>query len=151
MTERTNGVGACGNHCAGCQDFLVLMEDSDPLRRQVAANLTAELGREVLSAEVGCEGCWGSIHSSLVASLHCKIRQCVDARGFATCADCTEFPCLMYLEQFPENSQYVKNIRAIQKTGLDEWISQQVDGEGPDMAGAKSVPLAERSRSVSKK
>lgn len=125
MTERRKKVGACGNHCAGCQDFLVLIKNDDSLRQQVATNLTKEIGHEVSPEEVGCEGCWGRIHSSLVASLDCAIRQCVEAKGFATCAECSAFPCPTYLQQFSEDSHYVKNIRAIQKDGLDNWIAQQ--------------------------
>ena len=125
MTKRPNEVGACGHYCAGCQDFLVLVKDDDAFRRQVATNLTKEVGRCVSPEEVGCEGCWGNIHNAIAASLECKIRQCVEAKGFATCAECTDFPCPMYLEQFPEDSHYVRNIRAIKQDGLDKWIAQQ--------------------------
>ncbi len=125
MTKRRNEVGACGNHCARCDDFQVLANNDDAFRKQVAARLSKEVGREVLPGEVGCKGCWGDIHTYLAASLECKIRQCVEARGSATCAECAEFPCPMFLEQFPEDSHYVRNIRAIKKEGLDNWIAQQ--------------------------
>jgi len=120
-------VGACGNHCAGCQDFLVLMKNDNAFCRQVAANLTKEVGREVLPEQVGCEGCWGNIHTALAASLQCKIRQCCDDRGFATCADCANFPCPAYLKQFPAGSHQANNIRAIKEHGLDNWIAQQTN------------------------
>ncbi|MBN1383727.1 MAG: DUF3795 domain-containing protein [Elusimicrobia bacterium] len=125
MTKRRVEVGACGNFCAGCPDFEVLVKNDDSFRRQVAETLTKETGRHVSPEEVGCEGCWGKIHNDLAASLKCRIRQCVEAKGFATCAECGDFPCPMYLKQFPEDSQHGQNIRAIRNDGLDKWIAKQ--------------------------
>jgi len=103
----------------------VLVKNDDAFRRQVADNLTKEVGQRVSAGEVGCEGCWGNIHSAIAASLECRIRQCCEAKAFTTCAECTDFPCPMYLEQFPEDSHYVRNIRAIRKDGLGKWIAQR--------------------------
>ncbi|MBN1342579.1 MAG: DUF3795 domain-containing protein [Phycisphaerae bacterium] len=125
MTQRRTEIAPCGNHCAACQDFRVLVTNDDTLRKQVAANLTQETGRTIQPQDVGCEGCWGGIHNPLCASLECKIRQCADAKGLATCADCTDFPCPTYLVQFPEGSHCPTNIRAIKNTGLDTWLAQQ--------------------------
>ncbi|MEW6355972.1 MAG: DUF3795 domain-containing protein [Planctomycetota bacterium] len=122
MTERRTEVGACGHYCAGCLDYRSLAENDDNLRRQVAATIKKEMNRDVPLDQVGCEGCWGNIHNAWTASLQCEIRQCVKAKGFATCADCRDFPCAVYLKQFAENSDYAKNIRAIQRDTLGIWL-----------------------------
>jgi hypothetical protein len=127
MTERRTEVGACGNYCRGCLDFRALAENSDALRTEAASNIKQELNREIPLEQVGCEGCWGSIHNAWTASLDCKVRQCVEAKGFATCAECNDFACPMYLDQFAEGSDYVRNIRAIKRDGLDKWIAQQTN------------------------
>lgn len=131
MTTRRTEVGPCGNFCGGCPDFRVLKEGDDAFRRQVAANLTQEVGRPVSPEEVGCEGCWGGIHNALAASLECRIRQCADGKGFATCAECGDFPCVVYLKQFQEVGGCHQNIRAIQAAGLDQWIDRQVKEREP--------------------
>ena len=128
MVARRNKVAPCGNYCAECPDFRVFVENDDALRRQVASDLTKEVGRDILPEEVGCEGCWGAIHSYFAASLKCEIRQCVETKGFATCAECDDYPCAVFSSQFADDSKCANNIRAIKKIGLDTWIDST---EGP--------------------
>ncbi|MFW6303580.1 MAG: DUF3795 domain-containing protein [Candidatus Sumerlaeota bacterium] len=123
--DKAKEVGACGNICSGCPDFRVLQKNDPAFRRLVAAKLTEELGRDVAPDEIGCEGCWGNIHTHLAASLECPIRQCVDRKGFATCGECDLFPCGTYLAQFSEDSSYARNISTIRETGLDMWLAMQ--------------------------
>ena len=135
MTERRTEVGACGHYCASCLDYRALAENDDGLRRQVAVAIKKEMNRNVPLNQVGCEGCWGNIHNAWTASLACRIRQCVEAKGFVTCAKCHEFSCAIYLAQFAENSQNADNIRAIRQMGLDSWLDEKqraAQPTGPD-------------------
>lgn len=125
MTERRKEAAACGNFCAGCLDYRVLAENDDALRKHVAVAISKELGQDILPGQVGCEGCWGSRHTPWAASPQCRIRQCVDIKGFATCAECTAFPCQTYSRQFASDSECAANIRAIRKFGLAAWIERQ--------------------------
>ncbi|MCX6991554.1 MAG: DUF3795 domain-containing protein [Kiritimatiellaeota bacterium] len=137
MTERRKEVGACGNNCAACLDYRVLTEDRDDLRRQVASAIKREMNLDIPLDQVGCDGCWGGIHTAWAASLDCKIRQCVEARNYTTCADCPDFTCATYLKQFLENSDQAKNINAIKQVGMDKWIAQQAaSGYRPPAAGS---------------
>ena len=124
MTERRKEIGACGNCCVACLDYRALAEDSDELRRQVATAIRREMNRDLPLDQIGCRGCWGTIHTAWAASLDCKIRQCVVAKGFATCADCQSFACSVYLQQFAEDSDQSKNIKTIRQIGLEKWIAQ---------------------------
>ncbi len=125
MTERRTEVGACGNHCGGCLDFRALVENDDALRNEAASNIKKELDEDVSLEQVRCEGCWCSIHNAWSASLECKIRQCVEAKGFTACSECNDFACSIYLRQFPEDSDQMKNIRAIKRVGMETWLAQQ--------------------------
>jgi hypothetical protein len=130
MTDTPHAIGACGNYCGGCLDYRARAEDSDELRRQVAEAISRELGAEISPEQVGCGGCWGDIHTPWAASQSCAIRQCVSSKGATTCAECDAFPCQAYTSQFPADSEYAENIRAIQREGLDSWLSEK-DAEGP--------------------
>lgn len=57
--KRPREIGACGNYCAGCQDFLALQNNDNLLREQIQQNIAKEMGFNVPLDEVGCEGCWG--------------------------------------------------------------------------------------------
>jgi hypothetical protein len=123
MTERRREVGACGVYCGGCLDFRCLAENNEELRRQAATVINRETNRNLRPDQVGCEGCWGGIHNAWTASPECKIRRCAEAKGFATCADCSVFPCEPYSKQFGENSDNANHIRGIQKVGLATWLA----------------------------
>ncbi|MFA5344574.1 MAG: DUF3795 domain-containing protein [Kiritimatiellia bacterium] len=137
MTRRKKNIGACGNHCGACLDYRALAEGCNDLRRQVASAIKREMNLDVPLDQVGCDGCWGGIHAAWAASLDCKIRQCVEARNYATCADCPDFACSTYLKQFAENSDQAKNINAIKQVGQDKWTAQQAaSGYRPPVAGS---------------
>ena len=136
VTERRREVGACGHYCGGCLDYRALAENDDDLRRQVASAIKREMNRDIPLDQIGCEGCWGNVHNAWTASLQCKVRQCVETKGFATCADCHGFPCAAHIKQFGEDSHYAKNVRAIQHDGLDVWLrNKQRSAQPADPAG----------------
>jgi hypothetical protein len=123
MADRRTDVAPCGNYCAGCPDYVALARNDDALRRQVAVVIKKETDNDVSLDQVGCEGCWGTSHHAWSASLACRIRQCVSSSGFATCAECQDFPCDDYLRQFAEDSEQARNIMAIKTQGLDAWLA----------------------------
>jgi len=123
MVNRRTEVAPCGNYCEVCPDYLALARNDDSLRRQVAAAIKKEMNKDVPLDQVGCEGCWGTIHHPWSAPLTCRIRRCVSSSGFATCAECQDFPCDVYLRQFAEDSEQASNIRAIKTQGLDGWLA----------------------------
>jgi hypothetical protein len=131
MTERRREVGACGMHCAGCLDYRALAMNDEELRNQAAATINKETGRNLRPDEVGCEGCWGSVHEPWCATLECKVRQCVNSKGFATCGDCQGFPCATYLAQFGEQGDHARNIREIRAVGLMTWLESKRRGAPP--------------------
>jgi hypothetical protein len=123
MADRRTDVAPCGTYCAGCPDYLAFACDDDNLRRQVATAIKRETNENLSPDQVGCEGCWGTIHHTWSASFTCRIRQCVSSSGLATCAECQYFPCDDYLRQFAEDSEQARSIRAIRAQGLDAWLA----------------------------
>ena len=122
--SRNRKVAACGIYCGGCNDYLAYLENDDELRKKVALEVKKDTTTDVPWRKVGCQGCWGDIHNPWTASLECKIRQCVEKKGFATCASCAAFPCETFSRQFDENSNPRKNIDRIKEVGLDTWSKE---------------------------
>lgn len=48
----------------------------------------------------------------------------------ATCAECLEFPCEVFRNQFSEDSDCAKNIRAIRSEGLNAWLESKLRSSG---------------------
>jgi hypothetical protein len=122
MADRRTDVAPCGNYCAGCPDYLAPARDDDARHRQAAA-MEKKTDTAVSPDQVRCEGCWGTIHHPSSAPFTCRIRRCVSSSGFATCADCRDFPCHLYLRQYAEDSEQARNIRAIKAQGVDAWLA----------------------------
>ena len=122
MAERRNEVGPCGVHCAGCLDYRALATDDPEVRRRAAEAISRETGKDLRPGQVGCEGCWGGIHEAWCASPACEIRRCADGKGYATCAECSDFPCAAYLAQFGDGGEPAKKIEEIRTVGLAAWL-----------------------------
>ncbi len=123
MADRRTDVAPCGSYCAGCLHYLALVRHDGALLINVAAAIKKKTDTVVSLDQVGCEGCWGTIHHPWSASLTCRIRRCVSSSGFATCAECQDFSCDLYLRQFDEDSEQARNIRAIRAQGVDAWLA----------------------------
>jgi hypothetical protein len=129
--ESVNGdlrklIGACGNCCSKCNDYLAYVTKDRELRKKVAFEIK-EQGIEVSPDQVGCQGCWGNIHNAWSASLDCKIRQCAAGKSILTCAECDDFPCNIYRNQFDIRSSQAENINRIRQIGVESWFVE-MDG-----------------------
>lgn len=101
QAKEENLAGCCGIYCGLCPWF----QSTAPSR---------------------CPGC--RIRSQ---SVSCKrYNCCVKKNGYATCAECSTFPCEKY-EQFFDWDSFVShkpclsNVEAIKKLGLQSWLKQQ--------------------------
>ncbi len=117
-------VGACGNYCGKCNDYISYLTRDSELQKKVAEEIKLQCGMDILPDKIGCLGCWGDIHNAWSASLECKIRQCVLGKSILTCAECNDFPCKIYTEQFDIHSRQAKNIERIRKIGIDRWLNE---------------------------
>ncbi|MDD5458262.1 MAG: DUF3795 domain-containing protein [Phycisphaerae bacterium] len=115
-------VGACGNYCGKCSDYIAYVTKDSELKKKVAEEIKKQFGMDISPEKIACEGCWGDIHNAWAASLECKIRQCALTKGILTCAECDSFPCKTYNEQFDNHSQQAKNINSIKQIGIDSWL-----------------------------
>jgi hypothetical protein len=119
-------VGACGNYCGKCNDYIAYVTKDSELQMKVAEEIKGQCGMDIPPNKIACLGCWGEIHNAWSASLDCKIRQCAVNKGIVTCAECSDFPCKIYINQFDTHSPQAKNINRIRQVG----IVGLVDGNG---------------------
>jgi hypothetical protein len=78
------------------------------------------------TAESGCAGC-----KVLSVTISCKLYNCcVKKKGFATCAECDDFPCEKYdvffdRDSFVTHAACRQNLERIRTVGLETWLREQ--------------------------
>ncbi len=83
-------MGCCGINCEQCDAYLATLHNDDDLRVKTA-QLWSKLNHTSITPEmINCTGCRTEGVKTFFCSNLCQIRQCVQNRGFETCADCAE-------------------------------------------------------------
>jgi len=101
LTDEKNLAGCCGLYCGLCP-------------------------RYQSTAKSRCLGC-----KILSLTISCKLYNCcVKKNGFATCAECKDFPCEKYggffdWDSFVSHKICRPNIERIKKVGLKKWLQEQ--------------------------
>ena len=83
-------ISCCGLNCDECDARIATINNDDKLRETTAEKWKVEYNAQgITAAMINCTGCriegvkFG--HCS-----ECKIRKCVQQKGYATCADCAD-------------------------------------------------------------
>lgn len=71
-----------------------------------------------------CGNCAGDYHFS-----HCEIAQCASSKGFETCAECADLPCirLIHFAYHPfaiHHLQAIEVLRRVQKVGKEKVLEE---------------------------
>jgi hypothetical protein len=83
-------ISCCGLNCAGCDARIATMENDDNLRKSTAEKWRTAYNAPGLSPEmINCTGCREE-GAKFSHCGECEIRNCVKAKGFETCGDCSE-------------------------------------------------------------
>jgi hypothetical protein len=83
-------IACCGLDCAACDARIATLADDDELRATTAEKWKVLFGAPDLSIDmINCTGCMEP-GVKLGHCAECRIRNCVLAKGFKTCADCGE-------------------------------------------------------------
>ena len=86
----------CGLYCGVCGVYISTRDDNEKFR----ARLGELYGTP--AAETRCHGCMQPDPPVLLYAYcrSCPIRECVQSRGFCSCASCAEWPCAL-IRDFP--------------------------------------------------
>jgi hypothetical protein len=118
-----NLVGRCGHYCGACSiyracedggELLEVMEKSCPPDRNIY-----------------CKGCQ-AVDETCWPYNHCKIRECLDAKGFDFCYECDEFEkgeCEEW-KRLAEGHAKIgmdlhENLLSIKSEGVEKWLREQ--------------------------
>ena len=82
-------IACCGIDCATCDARIATLTNDDALREKTAETWSKQFSADIPAESINCTGC----REEGVNISHCEvceIRNCVQAKGYQTCADCEE-------------------------------------------------------------
>lgn len=83
-------IAICGLDCEKCDAYIATKNDDQELREKTARLWSALNHASILPEHIHCEGCRMNGVKTLFCSSLCEIRKCAVAKGFETCASCSE-------------------------------------------------------------
>ena len=82
----------CGIDCSQCDAFIAAQTNDATLLKKLADNFKKQFDKDIDPSTLNCDGCTqDGRHIGFCAE--CTIRSCSLDKGYATCAECQEFPC----------------------------------------------------------
>jgi len=107
-------IACCGIDCAACDARIATLADDNVLREATAKKWAEQFSAPGITAEsINCTGC----RQEGVKFSHCyecEIRNCADAKGYNTCAECNELetcPIVGAIFQYmPELKENLKSL-----------------------------------------
>ena len=107
-------IACCGLNCATCEARIATITNDDELRKVTAEKWKTQYGAPDISMEmINCTGCREE-GVKIGHCAECEIRICVQAKGFATCADCKDLetcPIIGGMHKFvPEALENLKSL-----------------------------------------
>lgn len=104
----------CGIDCSVCDAYIATQQNDPVLKQKLADKYFQQFGKDIVPADLDCDGCaQEGRHIGFCAE--CSIRSCAFAKGFATCAECSDFPCPKGSFIWTANSQSKANLEALKK------------------------------------
>ncbi len=94
--ENRTLMAPCGLYCGTCAVYLAHRDRNEKFRAKIAAAYGSS------PAETKCAGCMQPDPPDCLFGFcrSCPIRECVRAKGYYSCHQCSDFPC-PYIENFP--------------------------------------------------
>ena len=82
-------ISCCGLNCATCDARIATMKNDDQLRKATAEKWKSMYNANISAEMINCTGCREE-GAKFSHCLVCEIRNCVKAKGFTTCGECSE-------------------------------------------------------------
>jgi len=132
-----NLVGRCGIYCGACFAYRgTISQKATELRETLNKE---KFGRRIATAfdwigdysefskvlshlkNLKCQGCGAG-----GGNPWCSIRKCCQKKGFASCAECSEFPCekLDWMTKRYSNWN-LRNLERVREVGVENWLEEQ--------------------------
>jgi hypothetical protein len=105
-------IGCCGLDCATCDARIATINNDNDLRRSTAEKWRTLYNAADITPElINCTGCREEGVKLAHASV-CEIRKCANAKGFKTCAECSDLEtCLLLSPILKHVPDALKNLK----------------------------------------
>ena len=102
----------CGIDCVQCDAYIATQTQDIALKQKLADAYKTNFGKEIALDDLDCDGCPAEgRHIGFCAQ--CLIRACAFEKGFATCAECAQFPCEKGSFIWTDNSKSKATLEAL--------------------------------------
>jgi len=82
-------MACCGLNCETCDARIATIQNNDELRKAIAEKWKRAFNAGITAESINCTGCrMEGVKFSFCGQ--CQIRDCVIAKGYETCGDCSE-------------------------------------------------------------
>ncbi len=111
-------ISACGLNCAACDARIATISNNDELRQITADKWKVGYNAPDITPDmINCTGCREPGAKFSHCSV-CEIRNCVQAKGFDTCADCPEMgTCSIVAAVHQYVPEAVDNLKSLKLAG----------------------------------
>ncbi len=109
-----NRLAPCGIDCSQCDAYIATQTGDQTLQQKLADNYKKQFGQDIAFIDLECDGCF-SEGRHISFCFQCGIRRCASHYGYATCAECQDFPCESGSFIWTENSQSKANLEALRR------------------------------------
>lgn len=108
-------ISPCGIDCADCYAYKATQTDDMEMKQKMAEDYKQRFNLEKPLNEFECDGCTEQ-GRKIAFCAECGIRNCALGKGYATCAECSDFPCEQGAFIWTTNSVSKANLLAIRTT-----------------------------------
>jgi len=102
----------CGIDCQDCKVYLATQKDDPDERKRLAEQFFKQHNQDIDPETIVCDGCSSGKRMIGFCAI-CQIRACAFGKGYATCAECQDFPCDKGQFIWQSNSQSLANLNSI--------------------------------------
>ena len=85
-------IAPCGIDCTQCDAYISTQTGNLELKQKLADNYVKQFNKQIPLEDLDCDGC-PSEGKHIGFCAQCSIRSCAFGKGYATCAECNDFPC----------------------------------------------------------
>ena len=86
-------IAACGLRCDECPAFLARKTGDRALQEKTAHEWSKMYEADLKPEDIRCTGCQTEGGELFSHCFECFYRKCAHSKGYATCAECPDYPC----------------------------------------------------------
>ncbi len=122
----------CGLYCGVCAILIAHRDNNTKFKERLVKLYQGGLGKGTLPGSQGltvddikCDGCLSG--NRFMHCQQCEIRACAQAKGYAGCHECADFPC-PHIDNFSMTvgkKVILRSIPYIRQAGVEQWARDE--------------------------